>query len=76
LPTETGSALDGAAGYGVGGVGIADAGKDTGGSQWFVMLGRAPHLEGRYTVIGAIADGAEVVERLQIGDTVLRARVE
>ena len=76
LPTESGSLLDGGIGYRVGGVGIADSGKDTGGSQWFAMLGRAPHLEGRYTWIGAVVEGADVVERLQIGDQVLRARIE
>ena len=76
LPAETGSLLDGGGGFTVGGIGIADAGKDTGGSQWFAMTGRAPHLDGRYTWIGAIVDGQDIVDRLQIGDQVLRARVE
>ena len=75
LPAETGSLLDGS-GYRVGGVGIADAGKDTGGSQWFAMTGSAPHLDGRYTWIGRVVDGADIVDRLQIGDTVIRARIE
>ncbi|HVV86617.1 MAG TPA: peptidylprolyl isomerase, partial [Kofleriaceae bacterium] len=76
LPTETGSLLDGGTGFRVGGVGIADSGKDTGGSQWFAMIGRAPHLDGRYTWVGAVVDGQDVVDRLQIGDTVLRAQLE
>ena len=76
LPAETGSLLDGGAGFTVGGIGVADAGKDTGGSQWFAMTGRAPHLDGRYTWIGAIVEGQDIVDRLQIGDQVLRARVE
>jgi peptidylprolyl isomerase len=76
LPTETGSLLDEHPGYRVGGVGIADAGKDTGGSQWFAMIGRAPHLDGRYSWIGVVVEGQDVVDRLQIGDLVLRARIE
>ena len=51
--------LDGA-GFVAGGVGIADAGRDSGGSQWFVMHSRAPHLDGRYTWIGAVVERAEV----------------
>ncbi len=77
LPSETGSRLDAPAPeYAAGAIGIADAGKDTGGSQWFAMHGRAPHLDGRYTWIGAITEGADVIDRLQIGDRVVRARVQ
>jgi cyclophilin family peptidyl-prolyl cis-trans isomerase/HEAT repeat protein len=77
LPAEPGSRLDSPAPeYGPGAIGIADAGKDTGGSQWFAMHGRAPHLDGRYTWIGTIVDGADVADRLQIGDRIVRARVE
>ena len=76
LPTETGSLLEGPGGYRLGGVGIADSGKDTGGSQWFAMIGRAPHLDGRYTWIGKVSEGQDVVDRLQMFDQVLRARVD
>jgi cyclophilin family peptidyl-prolyl cis-trans isomerase len=38
--------------YEAGTVGMALAGKDTGGSQWFVTHRRTPHLDGRYTVFG------------------------
>jgi cyclophilin family peptidyl-prolyl cis-trans isomerase len=77
LPSEVGSRLDEPAPeFGPGAIGVADAGKDTGGSQWFVMHGRAPHLDGRYTWIGVITEGADVVDRLQIGDRVVRAKIE
>src|SRR5262249_61711721 len=57
--------------------GIADAGKDTGDSQWFVMHSPAPHLEGRYTVIGHVpAADQRVVDALQVGDTIDRVVVE
>ncbi|MEZ4403426.1 MAG: peptidylprolyl isomerase [Kofleriaceae bacterium] len=76
LPAEPTSSLDPAAHFDGGAVGIADAGKDSGGSQWFAMHGPAPHLDGRYTYAGALVDGAEVLDRLQVGDRVIRARFE
>ncbi|HUQ05600.1 MAG TPA: peptidylprolyl isomerase [Kofleriaceae bacterium] len=77
LPAEPGSRIDSPAPeYVPGAIGVADAGKDTGGSQWFAMHGRAPHLDGRYTWIGTIVEGADVADRLQIGDRIVRARVE
>ena len=63
-------------GFVTGGVGIADAGRDSGGSQWFVMHARAPHLDGRYTWIGRVVEGQGAADALQIGDRVLRATVE
>jgi peptidyl-prolyl cis-trans isomerase B (cyclophilin B) len=60
-----------------GAVGIADAGKDTGGSQWFVMHQKAPHLDGRYTLVGQVSErDMAVVDALQVGDTMSKVRVE
>ena len=56
-----------------GGIGIALAGRDTGSSQFFVMLGRAPHLEGSYAWIGEASGPWELVAE---GDVVLTARVK
>lgn len=53
-----------------GAVGIADSGPGTGGSQWFVMHSRAPHLEGRYTWVGTVTEGLDVIDRLQVGDRI------
>ncbi|MEM9489467.1 MAG: peptidylprolyl isomerase, partial [Myxococcota bacterium] len=58
-----------------GSVGIADAGLDTGGSQWFIMHTRAPHLDGRYTNIGHVIRGQGVIDRLFVGDRILSARL-
>jgi peptidyl-prolyl cis-trans isomerase B (cyclophilin B) len=63
-------------GFAAGGVGIADAGPGSGGSQWFVMHARAPHLDGRYTWLGRVTDGQASADALQIGDRVVRATVE
>ena len=59
-----------------GAVGIADAGRDTGGSQFFIMQARAPHLEGRYTWVGEVTDGMDVVDRLTTDDRVLSTIVD
>lgn len=56
-------------------VGMALSGPDTGGSQWFITHAPQPHLEGRYTVFGQVVSGMEVVDRLEMGDTVTRVRV-
>lgn len=59
--------------YSRGRVGIASAGTDTEGSQYFVMLDWAPHLNGRYTVIGEVEEGMNVVDRILVGDRVIKA---
>jgi len=75
IPAEPGALGDGA-GYQAGGVGIADAGRDSGGSQWFVMHSRAPHLDGRYTWIGTVESGQKSADALLIGDRIVRATIE
>jgi len=50
-----------------GSVGIALGGKDSGSSQFFVTLGRHPHLDGEYALIGRAGPGWE---RLAEGDIV------
>lgn len=57
-------------------VGMALAGKDTGGSQWFVTLSRQPHLDGHYTAFGRVVTGMEVVDSLRRGDRILSVRPE
>ncbi|MGZ6029520.1 MAG: peptidylprolyl isomerase, partial [Myxococcaceae bacterium] len=49
-------------------VGMALAGKDTGGSQFFVTVSPQPHLDGRYTIIGTVTSGMDVVDGLVEGD--------
>lgn len=57
-----------------GAVGLASAGKDTEGSQFFVAHCPTPHLDGRYTVFGYTRD-LDVVDRIQIGDTILAVKL-
>ncbi|MBI5241915.1 MAG: HEAT repeat domain-containing protein [Elusimicrobia bacterium] len=59
-----------------GAVGMPKAGKDTGGCQLFITHVPTPHLDGRYTVFGRVARGMDVVDRLEPGDRILKARVK
>jgi cyclophilin family peptidyl-prolyl cis-trans isomerase len=61
--------------YERGTVGIALAGKDTGGSQFFVTQTPQPHLDARYTVVGQISEGLEVVDLLLPGDHIESVQV-
>lgn len=65
VPTEASSMH-----YERGKVGIASAGTDTEGSQFFVMNQWQPHLNGRYTIIGEVITGMEVVDRIVQGDII------
>lgn len=59
-----------------GDVGIASSGKDTEGSQFFIMHSPAPHLDGRYTLFGTVTEGMDVVDRLEIGDRMLDIQID
>jgi cyclophilin family peptidyl-prolyl cis-trans isomerase len=61
--------------YGRGAVGMALSGKDTGGSQFFITLAPAPHLDGRYALFGHVALGMEVVEALRPEDRIQRVEI-
>ncbi|HEY4104477.1 MAG TPA: peptidylprolyl isomerase [Polyangiaceae bacterium] len=58
--------------FGLGSVGVALAGRDTGSSQLFVTLGRYPHLDGDYAWIGQAGPGWD---QLAAGDRIVHARV-
>jgi cyclophilin family peptidyl-prolyl cis-trans isomerase len=61
--------------YGRGAVGIALSGKDTGGSQLFITHVPTPHLDGAYTIIGQVASGMDVVDKIRVGDVIERVEV-
>ncbi len=48
---------------------------DSGGGQLFVTLGPAPWLDGAYTAFGRITSGLSVVERIEVGDRIVSARL-
>ena len=63
-------------GYHRGTVGMALAGRDTGGSQFFITYGDQPHLNGRYTAFAEVVSGFDALENLQVGDRILGVTVE
>jgi peptidyl-prolyl cis-trans isomerase B (cyclophilin B) len=61
----------------VGALSMAHAGKDTGGSQFFVVLNEANtrHLNGVHTVFGRVTEGLDVLPLIRQNDELTSARV-
>ena len=55
-----------------GSVVMATAGRDTEGSQFYILTGSAMHLTGEQTVFGRVIEGQDVVEQLRKGDRIER----
>ena len=49
-------------------VAMANAGRDTNGSQFFITFGPTPHLNGGYTIFGQVVEGMPVVNGLRRRD--------
>jgi len=56
--------------YQTGSVGMASAGKDTEGTQWFITHSPTPHLDGRYTIFAQVEEGIELVHATEVGDVI------
>ena len=61
--------------YGRGAVGMALAGKDSGGSQFFITTTPQPNLDGAYTLFGRVLAGMDVVDRIRPGDVIDRLEI-
>jgi cyclophilin family peptidyl-prolyl cis-trans isomerase len=48
---------------------------DSAGSQVYIMLGPAPHLNGKYTAFGQVTKGMEVVDQIRVGDRIKSIKV-
>jgi peptidyl-prolyl cis-trans isomerase B (cyclophilin B) len=61
-----------------GSLSMAHAGRDTGGSQFFIVLNEqnTRHLNGVHTVFGRVTDGIEVVRTLDKGDRMEKLTVQ
>ncbi len=61
----------------VGALSMAHAGKDTGGSQFFMVLSEANtrHLNGVHTVFGKVRDGLDVMKQIKQNDEIKSVRV-
>jgi peptidyl-prolyl cis-trans isomerase B (cyclophilin B) len=59
-----------------GAVALAHRESDTrGGSQLYITLGPQPQLDGKFTVIGQVIEGMEVVDKLERGDAIEKVRL-
>ena len=61
--------------HGKGALSMAHAGKDTGGSQFFITHRATPHLDGVHTVFGQVTSGQEVVDAIRVGDQMKKVTI-
>ncbi|GIM44772.1 peptidyl-prolyl cis-trans isomerase B [Collibacillus ludicampi] len=56
---------------------MAHAGKDTGGSQFFIVLDRrtTSHLDGVHTTFGKVVEGLEYIDQIKQGDKMKEVKV-
>lgn len=58
-----------------GAVSMAHAGRDTGGSQFFIVHAPQPHLDGLHTVFGKVVEGLPVVLGMRQDDVMQRVTI-
>ncbi|MBM4761933.1 peptidylprolyl isomerase [Bacillus sp. B15-48] len=59
-----------------GALSMAHAGKDTGGSQFFIVHEPQPHLNGVHTVFGKVTSGLEAAQAMKNGDVMEKVVIE
>lgn len=58
-----------------GSLSMAHAGKNSGGSQFFLVRAPQPHLDGKHTVYGEITEGLKIIDKLRNGDKMNQVRI-
>ena len=48
---------------------------DSAGSQFYITLGPAPHLDGQYTVFGRVTGGMNVVDSIKLNDRIKTIKI-
>ncbi|WP_313799339.1 peptidylprolyl isomerase [Cytobacillus sp.] len=59
----------------VGSLSMAHAGRNTGGSQFFIVHEPQPHLNGVHTVFGKVTSGMDTVKAMTNGDVMEKVEV-
>lgn len=56
---------------------MAHAGRDTGGSQFFICCNRAntQHLDRNHTCFGKVVEGLEIIDQIRAGDKIERVEI-
>lgn len=57
---------------------MAHAGRDTGGSQFFICHGRenTQHLDGNHTCFGKVVEGLDIIDTIEQGDKIIKIVVQ
>jgi len=58
-----------------GSLSMAHAGKDTGGSQFFICFEPQPHLDGVHTIFGKAVEGLEHLDAIKEGDKIKSIKI-
>lgn len=59
-----------------GALSMAHAGKNTGGSQFFIVYEPQAHLNGVHTVFGQVTEGMDLVDGIEPGDKMSKVTIE